>query len=49
MGAMVRWETSQAREIMSLRQSVVMEKNRFKYALNVCHREIIEIAHKRAY
>lgn len=38
MGAMARWETSHTRGIISLRQSVITEKNRFKYALNVCHR-----------
>lgn len=29
----VRWQTSQACGIMSRRQNVVEEKNRFKYAL----------------
>lgn len=42
MGLMARWETSRARGIMSRRQSVITEENRFRYALNVCHREIAQ-------
>lgn len=46
MRVMARWETSGARGIMSRRQNVITEQDRFRCALNVCHRKAIEIAQK---
>lgn len=46
MEGTVRWETSQARGIMSRRQNAVIEKSHFKYAEIIEIIKIIEVAQK---